>query len=793
MASTDGSSVTVNTTSSSNTEGAIAGSSPASTGLTGGSGIGLNPGSTNGIGLNAGSSSGTLGIASQNASSGSASVAGTTTATSPNTVKQITQTSIVPNPLDAYASSTYGISLWWLGLQDFDLLTAQRDVSATSWNPTTANGSYVVAEDSGLYPQSRVPGWPFNYNIDRVNFTTTIAHSEQGNTSNIVSGTLTIIEPYGITFIESLLTASALTPGDNFTMHPFLLQIDFFGYDDNGDLMSQSVQNTLRKQCPIQLTKSKIDLTANGTEYTFTFAPYSEKGHDEIRGKIPQVLSVVAGTVNEFFNGPQGLAAQLNAFYINDQKTAQNAVLADQYEFLIDPSIASGTLGNPASRSLGKSDPNSSNVDISKANFTFSAGTSILTIIDQVFSQSSFLTQTQLNLGPAPQMAGNQTTPVNLIKTQVAVKLQGARNSPDTVVTNTPDIQRNQYPVLITYSLHQYPNYQGKHPAVGSLPDSRPITVKDYQYMYTGKNTAIIDLKLNFNMSYYTAVLGYTNSVAASQATQLSAASIQLQAEGATKITAPVLAAGGVAGLNNVQTVNPPRYGYLVGDRNKTIGAGLVNDSSSQTGADVLKSVRDGTNGDMVNIKMTIVGDPTFIKQDDWLYIVDPTNDSSIYNQWDTMSQADFAAQTGHMRMDVGEVVVAVTVNTPIDNDTDITNMGLVYPIPGSRQSTFSGQYRVIQLKNSFEAGSFTQELHLARYIPDDYVVGGGAELQNSATTTGANNLTSTGLTQAEYVAAIQSLQSQSGTWKANPENFNATQIAIQTLTQQYNQQFRGQ
>jgi hypothetical protein len=148
------------------------------------------------------------------------------------------------------------------------------------------------------------------------------------------------------------------------------------------------------------------------------------------------------------------------------------------------------------------------------------------------------------------------------------------------------------------------------------------------------------------------------------------------------------------------------------------------------------------------------------------------------------------------MRMDVGEVVVAVTVNTPIDNDTDITNMGLVYPIPGSRQSTFSGQYRVIQLKNSFEAGSFTQELQLARYIPDDYVVGGGAELQNSAITAGTNNLTSTGLTQAEYVAAIQSLQSVVVVGANNApgsENFIAAQLAIQTITQNYNQQFRGQ
>ena len=47
--------VTVIAPVSTNTEGAIAGSSPASTGLTGGRGFGFSAATTNGIGLNPGS------------------------------------------------------------------------------------------------------------------------------------------------------------------------------------------------------------------------------------------------------------------------------------------------------------------------------------------------------------------------------------------------------------------------------------------------------------------------------------------------------------------------------------------------------------------------------------------------------------------------------------------------------------------------------------------------------------------------------------------------------------------
>jgi hypothetical protein len=91
-----------------------------------------------------------------------------------------------------------------------------------------------------------------------------------------------------------------------------------------------------------------------------------------------------------------------------------------------------------------------------------------------------------------------------------------------------------------------------------------------------------------------------------------------------------------------------------------------------------------------------------------------------------------------------------------------------------------------------FENGAMYHEMNLVRYVNQDFI-NAYTNSQSSTATTGANNLTATGLTQAQYVSAVQALQSQAGTWKANPVNFNATQIAIQTLTQQYNQQFRGQ
>jgi hypothetical protein len=139
----------------------------------------------------------------------------------------------------------------------------------------------------------------------------------------------------------------------------------------------------------------------------------------------------------------------------------------------------------------------------------------------------------------------------------------------------------------------------------------------------------------------------------------------------------------------------------------------------------------------MVSLDLEILGDPVFIKQDDWLYSSDPTNTNSIYNQWDTVNQNDFFNSYGHIRTDISDVVISLSINTPIDIDIDTTNAGLISPTAGSRPSKFSGYYKVITVKNTFKNGKFTQTLKLVRYINQDLI--------KSYYSQGAENLTNTG------------------------------------------------
>ena len=149
-------------------------------------------------------------------------------------------------------------------------------------------------------------------------------------------------------------------------------------------------------------------------------------------------------------------------------------------------------------------------------------------------------------------------------------------------------------------------------------------------------------------------------------------------------------------------------------------GLNLSSNPRAQIASDVMSSIYKTLNGDMLTIDMNILGDPTLLKQDDWLYCPSPSMIGSTYNNWDTMSQYEFAAKYGTIRTDTGEVVVAVTINTPFDIDTENRNQGLMHPVPTYNQSLFSGQYTILLIKNKFASGKFEQTLQLARIINGD-------------------------------------------------------------------------
>lgn len=685
-------------------------------------------------------------------------------------IKTPAETSIVPNPLHKFASYTYSWSLWWLDVNDFNTLMSKEDVGpALAWEPGPK--SYVIAEDGGVYPNRRHPAtMGLNYHIQDVEFSTAIGPNQTSKSSNLQTGSMTILEPYGVTFIDSLVALSFDgTKFINYALHPLMLQLEFKGYDDNGNQIPSSQMLYFRKRFPIVIKNLKLSVGGKGSEYRITFAPASAQGLDPEFEKTPEEFVIEAGTVKEFFE-------KFSESFATNQKTqirSNRVEFGDSIKFDVDSVIADSKIVYDKQLPLTLAKTSGKGIALDKSSFVIPKGTSILDVITRVMSHSSYLINLQLGLEDSvggPLGPKDQTKVFNAFKTQSAVQYIGIDGA-GAERKGVYDQRRPRRPIKITYKIHQYTTWNGSNPAISLFPDSRPHTVKDYNYLYTGKNIDVIDFKLDFNSTYYTAINTYNTQFSAQQSSENTDKDIDASNQGSSLILNPSsLAAIFVPQLNVVPNITPMRYKHVIGDANATIGMNIKSRPAAVVAADVLQSIYNvpaSGSGGMLSVPLTIVGDPTLLKQDDWLYIPSPVN-ATEYNSWQSQSQSEFVSKHGHIRMDVGQVVVKLTVNTPIDIDADFTNQGLVYPQPRTRPALFSGQYYILKITSKFRNGKFEQVLNLARFINTDYVQAaaytksksaersGDADAQEGGfygTSTGANN--DVNLVPTETVAPI--------------------------------------
>ena len=688
-------------------------------------------------------------------------------------IKKPAVTDIVPNPLHNYASYTYSWSLWWLDIADYNKLASQPDVTeALAWNPGPK--SYVIAEDGGRYPNRRHPATlGLNYHIQEVNFSSTIGPNKVSKSSSLVTGNMTIVEPYGVTLIDSLVAASFNGETfDNYHLHPMMLQLDFHGYDDKGNPMSNTAMALHRKRFPIVMLTMKIGITGAGSQYKIDFVPACSQPLQNEFEKTPEPFTITAGTVNEFFNGPNGLAAQ----YLKHQAglvISQRYEYADSLKFDLDPVIAESKIVYDKQVPIHLGNTKSKGIDLTKSSFVIPQGTSMLDIITRVMSHSSYLINLQMGLEDrlqGPVGPKDQTAIFNTIKTVTSVEYGGVTTG-GLLKRAVYDNNRGRLPMVMTYKIHQYPVWSGSSPNISQFPDSIPYTVKEYNYIYTGKNVDIIDFKIEFNNTYHSAINTYNTQFASSESSENTDVDFKGNEQDGVLGWSPGKLAKYIPQLKLVPSVTPMRYKHVIGDKNTTIGMNVKQRPAAQMAADTLKTIYGATpsgSNDMINVPLTIVGDPTLIKQDDWLYAPSPTK-SAEYNAWDSQSQAEFVAKYGHLRMDAGQLVVTLTFNTPIDIDTDWANNGLVYPAT-TRTALFSGQYHIITIENRFRNGKFEQLLNLSRFMNTDYVQ--AYSQKKSGERTGAGGTGSGGDAEA-----------QEGGFYGNPSGANGDANLVPTNT----------
>ena len=683
-------------------------------------------------------------------------------------------TKALPNELHGFASYTYGLSLALLSKEEYNTI-----VNDGEYTPNR-----VLIASAGRYDNTqgpnqfiRAPYFDEDFYFDGLTIETVIGLNAESRDTNAISHNFTIIEPYGFTLMDRIIELcsdpKAGVNSKNYIDMPYLLQIDFFGMDESGEITGIIPQTT--KRIPIRLNKMDSKITAKGAEYKFEGVPYNHSAYTLSTITTPANFEVEASTVLEFFNSQEDLAsASLNA---GDRESGTNGLRQDQNGRLIGPdgqfvplnTINPFLLGRKTRKQLGliRSFGAALNQYLAKAQANNKTGhrdvihfkfakvdiEGLPDIENSPFYENrlSFAKDTGMadrtspsviaraNLGEptSSYRAGKRIFQVNagtyidkvimwIVRnsTWMASQIDGLvpdgvtdmdkflreyrekENKPVYWIKIVPEVRlleydpvRNSWARDITYVVRPYEVRNVKVPFAPQAKAKYPV--KEYNYIYTGRNVDIIDLDIQFNALYYTTLTTYRNALS------------KTTTPADKQITKKV---------QNVKADNPDRA-YEENAIMPLVNKLIVEDTRSITGSgsstptqvalsDLEDSLHQMSTADMLNVKLRIIGDPSLIKQDDIFW--SPTADGTLNAEvGDLKSDSDpRLTYDGSLKMDNGEVYCQLNFTTPTDIDEET---GLMKFDSNMRDSKFSGLYRIMKVTNNFRDGKFEQDLDLIR------------------------------------------------------------------------------
>lgn len=664
----------------------------------------------------------------------------------PSVIEPFKTPTPVANPLHSYATYTYGITLYILTKQDYINLQLSDAGQLEGWKP-----SYALISSGGTHKVDRAAMFQDDFYFDNLRMTTVVGLNNRTRGTNAIDIGFTVIEPYGLTLLDRLIDAatSEEVQCDNYQDQPYLLEINFFGSRGLGDLETPIAG--LTKRIPIKIIELKIKTGVKGSEYAIRAIPYNHSALTETINRTPVNFEVVAGTVEDFFKNElsNDMAAQIenkkvakerieaadralspndpyidldtiasarkikaeseqvlkaayqadsypgaiNAWYKNNVDTKKIKV-ADAIEFVFDKEIAESRIVLPSKTDYNRTEMTSekklssavqgndqaisgatpqSSLNKNKQTFNINAGTSIVDVVNMILRNSEYIRNQVVDPLVDSSVVFPEGKIINFYKIVPQIFLKEF------------DTSRNVYGKLVRYYVKKFSYYNTKHP---NLPYAKPENaIKEYNYIYTGKNIDILDFNIDFDTAFYTTVV--------------------VDRKNAEKTNA---ATGADDPKEN--DINKRPYG---GDRksiarNKhvpisndmSVAATGSNTTETTLAASVVKSIYSESRGDMLNLKLKILGDPHFIKQDD-LY-VNPGQSNYPDNR--------VMLNDGTISMDNAEIFCKVTFRTPVDMDQ---STGLIRTNGSYVESKFSGLYKILTIDNEFSRGQFIQTLDCVR------------------------------------------------------------------------------
>ena len=580
----------------------------------------------------------------------------------------------------------------------------------------------VVIKTSGLGKEGLAPGSQLNHHIRNMRLSSVVGLNSKTITSNVHNIEFTVFEPYGTSLLNDLHDAAVAVGHTNYLRGIYLLTLRFHGFDDDG---KPNTQYGPKKFFPMKIVDCQFNVTGGGTEYTFTAVPYNALTLEDTVNKITQPVNLIGETVGELLfdlqtqlnqqvqvkeDGKNGYFIRIGDGAATQSELAQQISAGTKDEILVfgpdtsfqaavmfSASINHDKFSQSANKVVEELTPEgkiNKNLEayggVGKIGikfqdkytirtYTFNRGTSILSIIQAIIDSSDYIlrqTATEDVMGIDVNANGD----VPWYKVDYKVFQIESDGGP----------QANNYFVIRPYYVDQYKAFPE---TVGGVKYNIKTIAREYDYIFTGKNKDILDFDINYNFAFFAATAALKDNSPGGDNNRVEKGNVVTQKYGKGSQTQRI-----DKGLVPVESKPSD-----VDDRGSTQGAERGDVTGYRT-SNIIKEQLSNPTADLINLELTILGDPFYLAQEDFNPNILP---ASVTNS--------FELEDGSIDMNKGMVYLKINFKTPVDIDDET---GRYTGLQGKGKydtSFFSGYYQLIQIENNFEEGVFTQRLVLVR------------------------------------------------------------------------------
>ena len=589
-----------------------------------------------------------------------------------------------------------------------DLRKAFDDVSGSTENKRLLDAAFksrqVLGRNRDLY-------------IRNVTMNSVPGLNDKRRLTSVTQISMEIVEPSGITLLERIRGAAI---NNGFLDHldaPFLLTIDFKGFDEQGRPASAKDSQNMKRLIPVKLVDMQMDVTQAGTVYAVKAIPYNEFAYVN-RFNYPRTagtlspggkrLSDVFKTLEELLNKQNedekdtGLVEKPDVYTVTfDSKGIEDTFITT--ENLEQNGMASQGV-NGADGGFYAANEIAIPPDYMKINSS-NAITKILEEImkghpaysDKKFDQWKSKVTKTLNVAQfkgGAQEVLNQAQDYYFDYFKIRASVVPIEGDFDTIrAMNRKKINFHVEP----YKVHAY---SLAIPGVSTGQNFKNFVFKTYNYIFTGDNVDVMDVNINYKVAYFQSRLKDF------EATDVRKNTIEDASDKAT---------GGTSATDhntdgNLMTRSHP-------DTAKSEGTGKTGGTPTQ-----LDSFLDSLThplADMVNVRMEILGDPAWISQSQFI----PLNAKSFargagkatdpdIGYWRRNKDRIWNSDLRCYNTDVAEPIIMLNFRMP----TDFNDQTGVYELQADQSAEFSGLYRVVQVEHNFTDGKYTNVLNLTRF-----------------------------------------------------------------------------